>query len=183
MITLQQFMETVDYKITEGGDFGWNCFGSNSHQLSAWNGIHGAGGWSANVVFSTKTQKVYCVEVCDYTNDRAYRFMEPKKLEKYNKEAKLRDTNGSEAWDDVNFVDLDMEDDWLEKAQAIVAGEEYDDRVLMPLRVEDDQLFELMKLAHAKDITLNQLIEQALREAIDKVKRTDFENDYSQDLG
>ena len=71
MISIQEYFETVKYKITEGGDYGWECYGPNSYQLSSWNGVHGKGGWSANIVFSTKSQKVYEVAVCDYTNNRA----------------------------------------------------------------------------------------------------------------
>jgi hypothetical protein len=34
--------------------------------------------------------------------------------------------------------------------------------------IEDSELFKLMKLAHKKDITLNQLIEDVLRAEMDK---------------
>jgi len=56
MITMKEWMELVGYKITEGSDYLWSCYGPNAYQLSSWNGIHGAGGYSFNIVFSTKTQ-------------------------------------------------------------------------------------------------------------------------------
>jgi hypothetical protein len=74
--------------------------------------------------------------------------------------------NENQAWDDVNYVDLDIDDNFIQKALAIVADEDYDTRVDMPLVLPEDQLFELMKMAHERDITLNQLVEDLLRQFI-----------------
>jgi hypothetical protein len=168
MITLKQFFETFDYRITEGSDYGWSCYGPDAYMLSSWNGVHDTGGVSGNIVFDTKTQTVYEVEVCDYTNNRAYRLINPAFVDAHRKEANNREVDLNQAWDDVKFVDLDVEEDWLEKAQAIVAGEDYDTRVQMPLTLDNDQLFDLMKLAHENDVTLNQMVEQVLREHIEQ---------------
>ena len=163
---MKEFMELVDHKITEGGDYGWQCFGSNSYQLSHWNGVHGKGGWSANIVFSTRSQKVYTVEVCDYTNDRAYRIINPDYVKKYNKESKDRGELGNQAWDGIDFVDLDVDDDFIQKFLAIKSGQDYDTRVQLPVDFSDEDLLRYMKLAHERDITFNELVTQALTEAI-----------------
>ena len=163
---MKEFMELVDHKITEGGDYGWQCFGSNSYQLSHWNGVHGKGGWSANIVFSTKSQKVYTVEVCDYTNDRAYRIINPDYVKKYNKDSKDRGELGNQAWDGVDYIDLEVDDDFIQKFLAIKAGEDYDTRVQLPVDFSDEDLLKYMKLAHERDITFNELVTQALTEAI-----------------
>ena len=163
---MKEFMELVDHKITEGGDYGWQCFGSNSYQLSHWNGVHGKGGWSANIVFSTKSQKVYTVEVCDYTNDRAYRIINPDYVKKYNKESKDRGELGNQAWDGVDYIDLEVDDDFIQKFLAIKSGEDYDTRVQLPVDFSDEDLLKYMKLAHERDITFNEFVTQALTEAI-----------------
>jgi hypothetical protein len=168
MITMKEFMELVDYKITEGGDYGWSCYGNHAYQLSSWNGIHGAGGYSFNIVFSTKSQKVFEVSVCDYTNSRAYRMIHPDKIEKFQKEAKNRTSSPNQAWDDVNFIDLEVDDDFISKCLAIKAGEPYDTRVEIELDLEEDLQLELMKMAHERDITMNQMVEEILRGMIDK---------------
>lgn len=173
MVEMKQFFEAVGYRITEGADYGWNCYGNNSHQLSAWNGIHGDGGWSANIVFSTKSQKVYEVEVCDYTNNRAYRLINPKYKVKHDLEGVSRGVLGNQAWDDVNYTDLDVDGDFLEKLEAIVAGEEYDTRVQVEVDFSDEELLKYMKLAHERDMTFNQLVEEALRHAIEQRKLED----------
>lgn len=170
MITLKEYFELIEYKIDDGSDYGWTCYGSNAYTISAWNGIQGAGGFSFNCVFDTKDQTVYEVEVCDYTNKRAYRMVNPDFKSAHDDEAKSRGVYANQAWDNVDYVDLESTDDFIQKALAIQAGEDYEDRVSIPLDLEDDLLFKLMKLAHEHDITLNQMVEQVLQEVIDKEK-------------
>ena len=166
MITMKEWMEMVDYKITEGSDYGWQCYGPNAYTLDSWNGVHGNGGYSFSIVFSTKTQKVYEVSVCDYTNDRAYRMIAEDKQKKHSKEANAHGVDLNQAWDDVNYVDLDVDDDFIQKCLAIQEGEAYDTRVLVPVDFSDEDLLQYMKLAHERDMTFNEFVEEALRHAI-----------------
>jgi hypothetical protein len=117
-------------------------------------------------VFDTQDQTAYEVYICDYTHDRAYRIINPDFLDQYKDESDERGELGNQAWDDVDFIDLEVDDDFMQKCLAIVAGEDYDTRVSVPVDFSDEDLFRYMKLAHERDITLNQLIEQALRKFI-----------------
>lgn len=162
MITIKDFMETVNYKITEGADFMWQCFGSNAYNMSYWNGKHGSDGVSVDITFDTVNQTVYEMGAHDYQRDRSYRWTHPDYIEARNKEATSRGIDIKVAYDEVNFVELDVADDMLEKASAIVSGESYDERVSIPLQLPADTLFDLMKLAHEQDITFNQLITDVL---------------------
>ena len=168
MITMKEWMELVDYKITEGSDYGWSCYGTNSYTLDSWNGVHGVGGYSFSIVFSTKSQKVYEVSVCDYTNDRAYRMINPKNVDKHNKEAEHKSVLANQAWDDVDYIDLEVADDFIQKCLAIRAGESYDTRVQVPVDFSDEELLQYMKIAHERDITFNELVEDALRHTINE---------------
>jgi hypothetical protein len=170
MLNMREWMELVDYKITEGSDYGWSCYGPNSSSLASWNGIHGDGGYSFNIVFSTKSQKVYEVSVCDYTNNRAYRMINPNNVEKHRKEAIARDVNFNEAWEDVDYVDLEVDDDFIQKCLAIKAGEDYDTGVLVPIDLPDDLLLQAALEAHKRNITLNAYINMALVDLVEKVK-------------
>lgn len=171
MITLKDFLEVVDYRITEGSDYTWHCFGDKPYSLSSWNGEYD--GHSFNIIFDTGTQEVYMVEACDYKHNRAYRLINPDWKSAYDTYADQHNPEyKDQAWDDVNYVDLEVEDDWLEKARAIITGEDYDTRVKVPVEFSDEQLLHYMKLAHERDITFNQLVEEALREAI-----ADYERD------
>lgn len=153
MLTLKEWMELVDCRITEGSDYYTNIPGLYS--LSSWN--ERQDGFSLFVAFDPRDdQRVYVVEVCDYANNRAYRLKDP---------AIVLD---DEAWDDVKWIDLETDDDFIQKALAIKAGEEYDTRVSIPLDLPDDVLFELMKQAHEKDITLNEHMENIVRAACDE---------------
>lgn len=170
MITLKQWMETFNYRITEGDTYGWSCYGPNAHQLSAWNGKHSDGGWSGNIVFDTKTDVVYEVEVCDYTNERAYRIINPEYKKAYESEAKNHGASADEAWDCVKFTDLEIDEDWLAKAEAIVDGVDYDSRVEVPMNLDDDVILALALEAHKRDITINKMVEILLQQVIDERK-------------
>lgn len=164
MITVKQWMELVDYRITEGSDYGWNCYGAHSYQLDSWNGDYK--GHSFCIIFDAKTQEVYEVQAHDYANERAYRVVNPAYLKAMQQEAVTHGSQANEAWECVNYVDLETDEDWLEKATAIAKGESYDTRVSVPLTLNDSELFDLMKMAHERDMTLNQLVEEVLTNAI-----------------
>ena len=158
MITLKQFMETVDYRICEGST--WNGFAPGAYSLDHWNGDQD--GHSLCIIFNTKDQTVYCVQACDYKRNRAYRYTHPDH----------RKDLDNQAWDDVEWCDLEDEIDWLEKAQAIVAGRDYDTRVSIPLELGEVEMFRLMSMAHKQDITLNQLVEKIIQQVVDKHQET-----------
>lgn len=170
MITLKEFMEVVDYRITEGSEFTWTCFGNNAYSLSSWNQDHD--GWSFNITFDTRNQTVFVVEACDYKHSRAYRLINPDWVDAYNKYADRENPEyKDQAWDDVNYVDLESDDDWIQKSLSIKAGEDYDTRVSIPVDFTDEELLKYMKMAHDRDMTFNQFIEEALRHAIEETRK------------
>lgn len=164
MITLKNFMELVEYRITEGSTYCWDCYGSDAYALDSWNGDQD--GHSLTIIFDTRTQTVYEVQAHDYRHQQAYRLINPNYADQHTQEASVRGCSINEAWECVNYVDLDLDDDFMEKAAAIVAGKEYDTRVRVTVDFTDDELLTYMKLAHERDITFNQLVEEALRAAI-----------------
>jgi hypothetical protein len=175
MITLKEFMEVVDYKITEGSEYCWQCFGPNAYRLDSWN--QDQEGHTVSIVFDTRTHVVYEATAYDYKRSRAYRLINPDFKFAHDDEASGRGVDINQAWDDVNYIDLDVDDDFIQKALAIVADEDYDTRVEVPLTLPDDSLFELMKLAHEADMTLNQYVEQILRQAINHEESKKLDDD------
>lgn len=176
VITLKDFMQTVDYRITEGSDYCWECFGSNAYRLDSWNGDQD--GHSVSVVFDTRTQVVYQMSAYDYTNQRAYRWTNPDWRDVHDEESEHRGVDANQAWDDVNYVDLDVEEDFLEKAQAIVNEEEYDTRVQIPVDFSDEELLTYMKMAHDRDMTFNEFVEEALRSAIENHQLQELKDEF-----
>ena len=63
-----------------------------------------------------------------------------------------------------------MVDDFIQKCLAIRAGEDYDTRVQVPVDFSDEELLQYMKLAHERDMTFNELVEEALRHALVEVE-------------
>lgn len=161
---MKQYMEICNYKITEGDAFGWPCFGSNAYNLSTWNGDHD--GHSLSIVFDTETQVVYMVEAHDYKGNVSYRLINPDYQAKYKKYVKTHEID-DEAYDGVPFIDLEIDEDYIQKATAIVNGMHYDRRIQVPLNLNDEEIFKLMKLAHDRDVTLNELIENILNDLIE----------------
>lgn len=158
-------METVNYRITEGSDYGWQCYGVRAYRLDSWDGDHE--GHSASIIFDTDSQVVYEASVYDYRRNLAYRRINPAYRELHDIESKKRGVDSKQAWDDVRYCDLETDEDFLIKAKAIVQGRDYDERVEVPLELADDLLFDLMKMAHSKDITLNKLVENIISEFIE----------------
>jgi hypothetical protein len=151
MITLKEWIELVDYKITEGSYYYCNVEGL--FLLHSWNGDQD--GRSFNIIFDpTDNQKVYAVEACDFKNKRAYRLKDP-----------TFDVD-NQAWDGVDFVDLESDDDFIQKAIAIKNGEDYDTRVVIPLDLSKEECYNLMKMAHERDMTFNDFVTTIIEEAV-----------------
>lgn len=70
----------------------------------------------------------------------------------------------------VSWVDLENDEDFIEKTAAITKGVEYDDRVSIPLTLTDDELLVLFKLAHAADVTFNEYVARVVQEQLDRKK-------------
>ena len=167
MITLKEFLEIVGHRITEGSEYGWICFGPNAYTLDSWSGDN-VNGYSLHIIFDTRTQEVYQIEAHDFANLRAYSYTNPDFKEVYDAEVKAR--GGDVDYEDYKMTVLDDLNDWVAKATAIVAGEDYDTRVTIPLNFSEAELFNMMKMAHAIDLSFNKFVEHILEQAIGKVK-------------
>jgi hypothetical protein len=152
MISLKEWMEVANYRITEGGDY--FAYGG-AYALTSWSGDQD--GYSIEIIFSPRTQEVYEVQACDYKHNRAYRLVHGD-----YRDEKLND----EAWDDTKWIDLESDDDWIQKALSIVAGEDYDTRVTIPIDLPETELMVLFKAAHDADMTFNDFVEKILREKL-----------------
>lgn len=155
MISLKEWMELVSHRITEGSQY-CDVYGYDAYCLTSWDGRHD--GYSFSIIFNCLTQKVYEVQAHDYSTNRAYRLVTPEYVEQ------VKDDNN--AWDDVDYVILETDEDFIQKSRAIIAGENYDTRVMVNVEFSDEELFKYMKLAHELDITFNQLVERAVKGAM-----------------
>lgn len=159
-------MEIAEYKITDGSEYQWQCFGNNAYMIDSWQ--RGHDGYSFGVIFDRVDQTVYSTEIHDYKNNRAYRMINPDYVDAYKKECKEKNVDFKNAVDEYNYTDIEVDDDFIQKARAIIADEEYDTRVQVELNLDKDEMHKLMEMAHERDITLNKMVELILQELIDK---------------
>lgn len=162
---LRKVNEALDHKISGGSEFQWQCW-DNARYLD-YESEHS----HASVIFNTETQEVYVAEVNDKDDvHKPYRYMNPLYKDQYFNEAKERNVDPNQAWDNKYWYDLETQEDWLEKARAIMRGEEFDTRIDIPLNLDNDTLLKLAMEAHKRDVTLNKMVELVLQEVIDKHK-------------
>lgn len=170
MISLKDFMQTIDYKVTDSDEYLWECYGPNARHMTADN----AEGFLADTVccvFDTVDQTVYDMQAWDHDNNREYRWIHPDYIKAHKRECKARKVKHKYSFDGRKFIDLDVEDDILEKARAIFFKEYYDTRVIVPLTLNDDETHMLMKLAHEADMTCNDYIATILQNEIERMKK------------
>lgn len=168
---LGQVNEAMDHKITSGSEHGWTCWDDARYLDYESDYAH------VSVVYNTKTQTVYQAEVSVKrdmwsTDSRPYRWLNPLTKDAYMVEASTRNIDPNQAWDDVKWLDLETPEDFLEKATSMFNGDEWDERIVVPLDLEDDLILHLAMEAHKRDITLNKMVEVVLQEAIDRHKET-----------
>lgn len=174
-LTLADIDEALEHKISGGSDYQWACYGPDARYLDyTISGIDVTG----SVIYDTKTQEVYEACLCDGPRDLAYRWSNPKFVKAHRKEAKKRGVDADQAWDDVKYQAVDV-DEWIQLALELMAQNKTclidslranwdedngtDVRIDLPI----DELLQLCLMAHEQDITLNEMVNNILREYID----------------
>jgi len=161
MITIKDFMELIEYKISDGARYQWDCYGH-----SAWTLTHDD--YSRNttifIVFDTVDQTVYEMQAWDGLYKREYRWINDAYIDAHTAESVRRNVPPRQSIDERSYVELDVEDDILEKARCIFKGIDYDDRVMVQLNLTKEDQHALMQMAHEKDMTLNKFVEFVLIE-------------------
>lgn len=66
-------------------------------------------------------------------------------------------------------IELEVFEDFFEKAKAILAGESYDERIIIPVDITDEEFLLIARAAHKLDITVNQFIVNALTERLNSL--------------
>jgi len=163
---LSQINEAMNHRITSGSEYNWQCFPDARFLDYESDFAH------VSVLYSTVDQTVYQAEVSvkreAWDEDKKpYRWLNPDYKDSLYKESEKRQVDTDIAWDDVKWIDLEMEEDFLEKATAIFNGEECDTRVKIEFDLDDRSILQLATEAHKRDITLNKMIEIILQEVID----------------
>lgn len=120
MPSLKKFFEAVNYEITDGFKYGWDCFGKNAFALDAGSIGHNYC-WSSTVVYDLETQQVRQITFYDRNDDnvRPCRWTHPDYIAKEKREAKKRGFRYNQAYDDVDYEEV-SEKEIFARIEAIV---------------------------------------------------------------
>lgn len=101
--TVKEFIQCVNYHISDGYDYLWACYGIDAFGLM----------WEAKdlvtssaLVFDKRTQIVYEMAVWDGHSNKVYRWIKPEFLSKYKKECKSKGLKFNTAYDRVKYEDV-----------------------------------------------------------------------------
>jgi hypothetical protein len=164
---LSEVNVALDHKIVEGAEYQWACYGPNARFIT-----YESDYACAEVVIDRKNQLVYEATISlkddNQPVDRPYRWINPDYRLVVSVEAITRGVDNKIAWDNVEWIELEVAEDWLEKAKAMFNGSRPDSRVVVPLDLSDKELLHLALEAHKRDMTLNKFVEHLLELAIAK---------------
>lgn len=169
-MNINEVMETFDYAFTSGSKYGWDCYPFAQYAIfsSDWAEV--------SVIFSIIDQTIYEITVDIFNSKwdkevadsfRPYRWINPEWRDEYIDESESRGYDYRVAWDDVTYIDLDVDTDFLDKAKAIFNGEyDFDKRIVIPIDISDADFCFHAKKAHEMDITFNEYINYCLEQSL-----------------
>lgn len=163
MEILQQFMDAVGHRLNDAWEHQWPSY-TNGQALGYHNEFA-----SLTIVFDRVAQEVIEITAtseADAQKEHYYRWINSDYLEAIKAESESRGLQFDRFIDEKDYTNLDLVEDILEKGVAMLADEEFDERVMIPLDLEDSELLELFKSAHKRDMSLNQYLELILKKVI-----------------
>lgn len=171
---LETLLKAFDYRITDGDEFLWKCYpNARSITLSSEHAeISAVHSYIDQTVYEVKVDVAPGVntDLAALEDVLVYRWMNPEWKEAHDAESVERGFDPKNAFDDVNWVDLEVEDDFLSKARNMFDGKfDFDKRVQVDIDLPDDLILFIAKQAHALDITFNQYITQLLQRELPKL--------------
>lgn len=169
---MESFLQAIKYRITDGSDYGWHCYGVSSYALSVDNDDY-----SATCVFDTATQELYDISMVDYNKELAYKWINPLYYDEYKAESIKRGFKHDMAMENVEYFEVHLLEDIIEKITALCNNEEYNADILVPFDIPDDLYDDLVKMADEQQITINELIKKAIMASITKYENSDETSD------
>ena len=167
---IDQVIEEFEYKISGGDVYLWKCYGSNARILDM--GKAEVGGY---IIFDSESQYVY--EVLVWRDDDQYRWIDEHYVSAYKKEASERGINPKIAYDDVDYIDIDNENEMLHTIYKVRQGtmpprpkKESEEDGIVDVDLPDDVLLKLAMDAHKQNITLNEHVVNLMRAEIERVE-------------
>lgn len=164
-MNLEKSNTLFKHQIVDGSEFLWRCY-PTARYLDYENEYAHAG-----VIFDTTNGRIYEATVNPHDDENvAYRWLNPDTKDAHASESAQRGIDFNIAWDNTRWTDLELWDDFAEKAGAIWENRQYDRRIQVPLDLSDEEFMHLARMAHERDMTLNRFVEQILEAAINNAQ-------------
>lgn len=164
-ITIEEFLTAARYHITGGDKFQWSCYGPHARFLDC----ESLNEFSATIVYDTKTQFVYEVDVYDYRNKEytvAIRWIHSKFDLARKQESQNRKIDDTLASDDTPFINTDDSRLMLYYIDKIVQGQHYDLAVDVKMRMQQSLIGTLTKKASDVGVTFDKLVASILEDHV-----------------
>jgi hypothetical protein len=170
MLTLKDFLLATDYRVSELYNYQWQSYGDRAANMSYVAGDLASISSSVSIVYDLRTNEAYEMQAWDAVNNREYRWFNPAYKEAHEQEAKRRGVDTKQSYDNNKFIDLEVEEDIIEKVTAISRGLPYDEGVLIPLDMTDAEFMTVALAAHKANMTLNAYMNNILAEIVKQEK-------------
>lgn len=169
---INEVFKAISFRILNSSEFLYKCFGENHPRSFEFTDCNNrpCGNFTADCF-----GRVYEV-VVDPNNGSCYRWVDPNFKDGLFEETKNHGADPTNAWDDVYFTELEVEEDILTKLEAICNGLTFDDRIMVPVDLDDATFASIARMAHERDITLNQMMEIIIQEEINRVSSSQYDN-------
>jgi hypothetical protein len=115
MISIEEFMIAIKYKITGGSEHCWRCYGPNARWLDSEHEYY-----QASIVFDSVNQTVYEATLFDYRGDLAYIVINPNYKNAMIAESESRGVDHTIAYDNIKRIELTSYE-FLKKLETLVS--------------------------------------------------------------
>lgn len=165
---LEQILPLIEYKISEGTDYLWPCFGEQCWQLS----FLDVEGRELGQLVHNRSGEVLFIAFTYVDNSKytAYHWVEPECKEAYLKECAKREVDINRYDSDNLSIELELQEDVFQKLAAIYKMEIFDKRILVSMELPEKTLESLNLMAQENNRTLDDEVNHLLSEYIKKQK-------------
>lgn len=116
-MTLLEIIQACEARVSGGSEYQWACYGPNARYMDF---SDRDGTECVSIVFDTKTQAVYCLEMNVPGYDQAFGWRNKMHEQAYLKECAEREVRPNQAWDDTDYQQVEA-DVALQYAKDIIA--------------------------------------------------------------
>lgn len=106
---LKKFLESVKYKISDGFEYQWDCFGPNAFSIGRELSVKNKFVYTADCVFDTKSQNLYEITFWDYKNNKVFRWIKKSFIKSFKAECQKKNVSFEEASDELKYTDVSFE--------------------------------------------------------------------------